>query len=296
MKHGYPRIIGSGAAEAIPSPMCLCPVCETARRRGGKDIRSRSCLRVSPGMQIDFGPDQFYQSWVLGNDLTGLTDILVTHTHADHLALAEFDLRALAVSGAAEPVTVHASREGCRWIERALALHSDSALSYPPCYHLAAHPYFESFRAGGLDVTLLRGNHRGYGEGEDSANYLIRLNDGKMLFYAVDTGYFLEETFEFLNSAHLDILVLDGTFGAFPRFQEERASGHLGFPGVLAVVRRLLSQGTLEAGAMVCVTHISHRGGMCHNEMQAFYDAQGTGVRILVGFDGMELTRSDAGR
>jgi hypothetical protein len=140
MHHDYPRIIGSGAAEAIPSPMCLCPVCKAARERGGKDARSRSCLRVSPEVQIDFGPAQFYQSTLLGIDLTGLTEHPGTHTHADHLALAEFDLRALA------------------------------------------------------------------------------------------------------------------------------------------------------ADATVCITHISHRGGMGHDEMQAFYDARDVGVRILVGFDGMALS------
>ena len=169
------RMIGSGAAEAIPSPMCRCPICEGARLSRGKDIRSRSCFRVNPALQIDFGPDQFYQSVVLGNDLTTLTDLLITHTHADHLAFPELDMRAMALVGAEQPVNVYVSRAGCEWLSRATAPYEYSSLSYEPCYRLVPVDYYQPFTAGGLNVMPLKGNHSGYGEGESSVNYLIGL-------------------------------------------------------------------------------------------------------------------------
>lgn len=287
-KYGM-RMIGSGAAEAIPSPMCRCKVCEGARKNGGKDIRSRSCFRVNEALQIDFGPDQFYQSVVLGNDLTSLTDILITHTHEDHLAFTELDIRAMSVTGAETPVNVYVSREGCEWLKRVCAPYAYSALMYEPCYHLIPVEYYRPFSAGGLTVTPLKGNHRGYGENEYSVNYLIALENGDTLFYAADTGYFFEETFEFLKSIRLDVLVVEGTFGDSPYFQDPKTEGHLGCPGVLAITRRLADQGTLSASSSVYVTHINHKHTLTHKKMQAFYDAQETVAPIFVGYDGMEI-------
>ena len=283
------RMIGTGAAEAIPSPMCRCEICEGARAHRGKDIRSRSCFRVSPEVQIDFGPDQFYQSVVLGNDMTTVTDLLITHTHEDHLAFPDLDMRAMAASGAENPVNVYASREACEWLRRAAAPYGYSALLYEPCYHLIPLTCHVPFLAGGLRVTPLKGNHRGYGENEFSVNYLIRLADGKSLYYATDTGYFLEETFEALQDMKLDYLVVEGTFGDSPYFRDERSEGHMGCPAVLAVVRRLIAQRTLDAVSKVYITHINHKHSLTHEKMQAFYDAQNVGVPILVGYDGMEI-------
>jgi phosphoribosyl 1,2-cyclic phosphate phosphodiesterase len=149
--------------------------------------------------------------------------------------------------------------------------------------------FYRPFTAGGLAVTPLKGNHMGYGGGESSVNYLIGLDDGKTLLYATDTGYFLEETFDFLRGARVDHLVVEGTFGDMPFFREERTDGHMGCAGVLAVTRRLLEQGTLGASSRVYVTHINHKQSLTHEKMQAFYDAQNTGVPILVGYDGMEI-------
>ena len=283
------RMIGSGAAEAIPSPMCRCPVCEGARLSRGKDVRSRSCFRVSPAVQIDFGPDQFYQSVVLGNDLTTLTDLLITHTHADHLAFPELDMRAMALQGAEEPVKVYVSRSGCEWLSRATEPYVYSSLNYDPCYRLVPVDFHQPFTAGGLKVTPLKGNHYGYGEGESSVNYLIGLEGGNTLLYATDTGYFLEETFDFLRDVQLTHLVVEGTFGDMPYFLKERTDGHMGCAGVLAVTRRLLEQGTLEKTSRVYVTHINHKHSLTHDKMQAFYDAQQVVVPILVGYDGMEI-------
>ena len=289
MKNLGMRMIGTGAAEAVPSPMCLCPICEGARLNGGKDVRSRSCFRVNPSVQIDFGPDLFYQSVILKNDLTTLKDLLITHAHEDHFAFPQLDVRAMSVSGAENPVNLYASREACDWLSRAAAPYGYSAVTYEPCYHIVPLAYYEPFIADGLRVTPLKGNHRGYGENEHSVNYLIALPGGETVYYAADTGYFFEETFEFLKSVKLDVLVVEGTFGDSPHFKDPKSEGHMGCPGVLAVTRRLLEQNTLGASSRVFVTHINHKHTLTHEKMQAFYAAQDLGVRIEVGYDGMEI-------
>lgn len=283
------KMIGSGAAEAVPNPMCRCAICANARKQGGKDIRSRSCFRVSEAVQIDFGPDQFYQSTVLGNDLTTVTDLLITHTHADHLALADLGLRQMAVEVSETPVTLYASHAGCAWIRQALAACGGSDLLDERLYRLLPVAYCEPVSVAGLNVTPLKGNHRGNGPDEFSVNYLIALENGKTLYYATDTGYFLEETFEFLRNVKLDCLIVEGTFGDAPGFREAKTNGHMGCAGVLAVTERLLEQRTLHADSRVVVTHINHKHTLTHARMQAFFDAHRPGVPISVGHDGMEI-------
>lgn len=285
----FMRIVGSGAAEAIPNPMCRCGICENARLERGKEIRSRCCFRVNNSVQIDFGPDQFYQSVILGNDLTSVTDILITHTHEDHLAFTELNLREMAVEGAETPVNLYASRTGCDWLSRATEPYAIPAAISEQFFRLVPLEFYQPFTAGGLPVTPLKGNHNGYGKEELSVNYLITLENGKTLYYAVDTGYFLEETFDFLRSTSIDFLVIEGTFGNSPDFLSERTNGHMGCTGVLAVTRRLLEQGTLNASSRVYVTHINHKHTLTHSKMQAYYDAEKYPVPVIVGYDGMEI-------
>ena len=44
---------GTGAAEGIPDPFCRCPVCENARKKGGKEIRHRTMFRVNEELCIE---------------------------------------------------------------------------------------------------------------------------------------------------------------------------------------------------------------------------------------------------
>jgi phosphoribosyl 1,2-cyclic phosphate phosphodiesterase len=89
--------LGTGAAEAIPAFFCRCEYCEYARIRGGMDVRSHSAFRLDPSVHIDLGPDLFYQMTKTGLDVCDLIDVLITHTHSDHLKFFELLLKDCAV-------------------------------------------------------------------------------------------------------------------------------------------------------------------------------------------------------
>ena len=61
-------ILGSAAAEAVPSLWCQCEVCRQARQNGGKDLRRRTSYLIDQDTMIDFGPDAFWQSIAFGID------------------------------------------------------------------------------------------------------------------------------------------------------------------------------------------------------------------------------------
>lgn len=282
------RIIGSGAAEAIPNPLCSCAICENARAVRGREIRSRTCFRVDEGTQIDFGPDQFYQSTVLGNDLRQVRRVLVTHSHEDHLAFTEFGLKQMASLTHPDPIAVYLSRPAHTWLLKAAAPF-DCAVTDERYVRLFPVDYGVPFTAGNLNVLPLRGNHMAHGTDENSANYHITFLDGSTMYYAADTGYFLPETFERLKELRVDTLVVEGTFGDAPGFEMPNTNGHMGVAGVLAVTGRLYDQGTLHDGSRVFVTHINHKHSLTYQRMADWFAGHTAPVPITVGYDGMEI-------
>ena len=56
------KYLGTGAAEGIPAVFCHCNICNHARLKGGRNIRTRSQLLVDDNILIDFGPDSFMHS------------------------------------------------------------------------------------------------------------------------------------------------------------------------------------------------------------------------------------------
>lgn len=282
------RIIGSGAAEAIPNPLCSCGICESARKARGRDIRSRTCFRVDDATQIDFGPDQFYQATVLGNDLRTVRQVLVTHSHEDHLAFTEFNLKQMASVTNPDPIDVYLSRPAHAWLLNAAAPF-DCAVTDETYVRLHPVDYGVAFQAGNLTVLPLKGNHFAHGTGENSINYHITFADGSTLYYAVDTGYFLEDTLERLRMLRVDTLVVEGTFGDAPGYETPHTDGHMGAQGVLAVTRRLYEQGTLHDASRVYVTHVNHKHSLTYPRMVDWFAARPAPVPITVGYDGMEI-------
>ena len=102
---------GTGAAEGIPDPFCRCPVCENARKVGGKEIRHRTMFRVNEELCIDLGADAASQATVLG-DLIGLHHVLYTHTHEDHFCPMMLQMRGMATHREEEPLHLY-------WTDRA---------------------------------------------------------------------------------------------------------------------------------------------------------------------------------
>jgi len=108
------KYLGTAAAEGIPAIYCNCEVCQTARKLGGRELRSRSQALVDDKLLIDFPCDTYWHAITYGIDLTKIKHILITHSHNDHfypLDMAYIRKSFAHLPDDFEPVTVYGNQE-----------------------------------------------------------------------------------------------------------------------------------------------------------------------------------------
>ena len=280
------RFLGTGAAEGVPAPFCRCPVCEYARREGGREIRLRTCFRLTDTLMVDLGADAVVQAVRYG-ELSGVNHVLVTHTHDDHLnphMLME------CMWGRNYRGTLHYyfTEEAFaiveHWRENPWVL-KGRVREFEEMGYIAFHKlrFGERTVIDGLGVTPFRGNHKG-NVGEDSAMYLIELPDGRKLFYGLDSGAYYPETLSALAEHRIDIYISEGTMGPPPAAAHP---SHMGMADVKELADRLVEQGTLDAQSVLYLTHISHRSS--HKQNVEAVETMGFPVKTVVTYDGMKL-------
>ena len=268
-------ILGSAAAEGWPALFCHCDVCREARRLGGKDVRRRTSYRLGDHVQIDWGPDTYAASVALGLDTSALTELVVTHSHEDHLTPHELWYRRPGFSLVPEDaiLTIHGSEQ----VEQALHTHTTDDAYFRLRVNVL-EPYREQALPDGLTVTPLPAAHA---EGLGGALNFIFRRQGRSLLIGNDTGWWAQEVWDLLAGAGLDLVLMDCTYGARPD-----RGGHLGAPDVVEVKQELTASGALADNCRFVANHFSHNGGWLHAELEAFLNPHG----IEVGYDGMTLT------
>jgi phosphoribosyl 1,2-cyclic phosphate phosphodiesterase len=126
--------------------------------------------------------------------------------------------------------------------------------------------YFREYAVGGLTVETVKGNHTARGVDEYSINYLVAMPHGKKLLYACDTGYYTDDTWEYLSGRRVDTLILECTFagrtdrGEFP-------GGHLDFPSWFKTLERMAGIGFIDERTAVYATHFNPHQGLDHFEI-----------------------------
>ncbi|MDF2685539.1 MAG: hypothetical protein K0S55_720, partial [Clostridia bacterium] len=111
--------------------------------------------------------------------------------------------------------------------------------------------------------------------------YIIT-DDKKTVLYANDTGYFPEETWDYLNKhkPYFDFVSLDCTCGI-----EDCRYGHMGLNTNVEVKERLLNMSCADKSTIFCVNHFSHNGKAIYDELIPVADIHG----FLVSYDGMVI-------
>ena len=280
---------GTGAAQAIPSPFCSCRVCKNAREKGGHEVRRRSMLRISEEMCIDLGPDTVCQAMEFG-DLTGLRHVLVTHTHLDHFCYDMMEVRKMASERGDWPLRYYLTDRAYEAVKMffsdAFVAEETEKLFQLGIMEFQRLEYGQTVPIGGVEVTPLRGNHRGQ-IGENSANYLLKLPNGRKLYYGLDTGWYLDETLKALEGAALDYLVSESTFGLTPD-RGDKPEGHLDAFACQRLFRVLAEQGTITGQTHIYLTHINHSTST-GAELEQWVSQQRFPCRVTVAYDGMQI-------
>ena len=267
MKFTY---LGTSSCEGIPALFCNCPRCEGARRLGGKNIRTRTQALINEDLLIDLPPDTLHHFQRNGIEGHKIKYLIITHSHKDHLCVEELQNRGPVRSVNIDvPVLEVYCTEGAYRKISAVKLHDD----YVRVRQIA---YFEPFLLGEYRITALPARHN---PGDMAAIYLIE--GEKSLLYAHDTGYFLEEVFDYLKNSGVRLDMVSYDSACVERlFPDE--SHHMGIDQIRRIRKRLEAAGVTDDKTLHFMNHFAHGGQSLYEDLLQLVEHDG----IEISYDG----------
>lgn len=226
-------ILGSGTSGGVPMIACKCEVCTS---QNPKDKRLRSAVLVqtkTKNIVIDTGPD--FRMQMLTADVTNLEDVLITHSHKDHLAGLD-DVRAFNMINK-KSVTVYAEQNVVDVIKNDFFYaFSDIKFTSLPQIKLQIiddKPFF----IDDIEIIPIRLMHY------KLPIFGYRIGD---FAYLTDTNHIPES--EFSKLKNLKVLVIDA-------LRKKEHISHFNLEQVLEVIEKI-------APEKAYLTHISHQMGL----------------------------------
>lgn len=284
--------LGTGASEAIPNPFCTCEVCRKAMASADpREKRGRSAFSIDEENLIDFGPDVICAAGRFGVPMDHLRNVFYTHFHSDHFDIVNWENPRMSIT-APPHIRVFLSEPAFE----GLKTFRDLILSYPSKDYerdfrfyeetmefVPVKPY-EPISVDNMTVSGLKTNHPGRFTGETALNYLFE-RGSKRFLYAADTGLYCEENYEFLKGKTLNTLIMECSFG---RCDNPRTSGHLTCAFAAEIIGRFRKDGVVSDRTEIYMTHIGHKGGLNHVELQQTMRDL-VGPQADVAYDGMRI-------
>ena len=233
------------------------------------DIRRMTSTLLDDSTLIDCGPDAYGYYCYLGKDPSKITDVILSHSHGDHINFGELKKFAEA-SG-------HI-RFWCDVVAKAKV----DAQNIDGVEAIAVTPY-EEVEINGYKVMPLVANHFEGETDEKPLHYIIE-KDGKKLFYGCDGAMFLGRTWLILRSAKLDCVILDCTSGDF--IDHLRFGTHNSIPMVKLIVQAMRERKVLGENSKVVASHLARTLHTSHAETAELLAKD----NIITAYDGMTLT------
>ncbi|WP_282937347.1 MBL fold metallo-hydrolase [Paenibacillus sp. RC67] len=265
------HFLGTAAFEGIPSLFCQCSTCKQARKRGGRNIRSRTSVIIDNVLKVDFPPDTLYHSHRYGIDMSQVQDLLITHSHSDHLYADDMTIRAEGFAQYGDsPLHVYGH-------DIPLRLCSQTLNGYNHKYQFHRVLPFEPLQTQTATIVPLLAAHD---KQETCLLYYIE-KDGKTILYGNDSGWFPEQTWAWLKDKKLDLAILECTTGRSPH-----RHNHMNVDAVMEAKAWMDDNSVLKAGAPVVVTHFSHNAGLLHEDLMDIFEPHG----MQVAYDGLVVS------
>jgi phosphoribosyl 1,2-cyclic phosphate phosphodiesterase len=211
---------------------------------------------------VDVSPDMYMQALTAQTDMYDVETVLVTHSHSDHFNLPALFEKRMSQLTNGERVEVALSKPARDYAEKAMALLDGC----PEHLHFTGLDYFHEYAMGGLSVRTVKANHDAHGIGEQAINYLLGLPGARTLLYTCDTGYYGEETWDYLRGVRVQTLVMECTFAgrtdrdAYPKEHQDLRS-------FAKMLDRMASIGVVDAGTAIYATHFNPHQGLSHHEI-----------------------------
>lgn len=188
------QFLGTGAAD-WPNPG---PKVGPGRRFCSQCLNGRVLLDCGP-MALD-AMDEFRL------DPTALSDVVISHPHGDHYDFPVIAAIAARREPAAEPLVLHLNAAAAKALCK-------QQPAIPDNLHLAPFVPGDVFTCGDLQFHALPANHRLERAGELAAHFYIESAQQETLFYALDGAWLLKDTWGFLKTKRLDLIIWELTCG-----------------------------------------------------------------------------------
>ncbi len=281
------HILGSSAGKTVPRPFCRCRVCETARRDGGRDVRTRCAVHLyldgddvgEPRYAIDLSPDVSYHFIRDSFALDRLEHLIFSHADPDHIDTGLLSIRPSILSDRSALPHLHTYGSvtvGEKMERLDLEKLNVSFQQVDP---------FTPFTAGDLSITPLLGNH---GPGV-VLNHILQHGDTTVLC-AWDTGYWTDESWEHVEAFSFDAVISECTI--FGPGEADLEARHMNFATLVAKKERLLEMECIAESTPWATLHIGDNGGITYDEQVALGASHG----VTPGYDGMWFSPSGIGK
>lgn len=264
------HFLGTAAFEGIPSLFCECLTCKKARELGGKNIRTRTSVLIDEVLKVDFPPDTLYHSMQYGLTMNKVQDLLITHSHTDHLYAEDLVIRAKGYAQYGDS-TMHVYGHDLPLRLCFQALNGES-------HHYQFHRLlpFVPMKTQTATIVPLLASHDPV---ETCLLYYIE-KDEKTILYGNDSGWFPDETLAWLKDKKLDLAILECTVG-----HSTHRTRHMNVEAVLETCEWMAANKVMKPEGQIVVTHFSHNAHLLHEDLIAIFEPHG----IQVAFDGMKL-------
>ena len=253
---------GTAAAEGIPGVYCKCAVCQEAREKGERFVRTRSQVLFDDSLMLDFGADTYMHALKYGYNLGDLENVIISHVHSDHFYPIELCFRAKAYSKdvGAPTLTVHGSPD----VKEAFGKISDGVNGGVSRVEKEGRVVFnvlepyKTYKIGEHEVTPMPAVH-----GTKNPYVYAIGKDGKNVLMLNDTGLLKPEVIEFLKNqaVKFDLVSYDCTYGAGDTEKDWGAGAHhMGLVNILQLRDLLINIGICKDTTLHVLTHFSHNG------------------------------------
>lgn len=275
MKFQY---LGTSASEGVPAVFCECDMCNEARKRGGRDLRTRSCAVIDDTVMLDFGPEAYVQSVRFGVHLSRVKYLLVTHPHVDHFLTNNFNLRGgfWGMDLAEDILTVYGGKEVFETMQNFFQTGRERIVPHFAAYRARA---FEPIDTESYRFLPLRARHD---PSLDCLFYMIESKrDGKRVLYMHDTENDIEESLDYIRGLHCDMVSFDCTMG---NDFVPKGNRHMGFQNDILVRDKLLQNGCIDSTSRLVCHHICHHVGL-YDDLARVFAREG----FELSYDGMTI-------
>jgi phosphoribosyl 1,2-cyclic phosphate phosphodiesterase len=234
------------------------------RDRFDNDARRSSALMIGESLLIDCGIHTLESLSIAGKDTRKISDILITHLHGDHYN--EDNIRAIA-SGERAPLRL--------WVRAGAEIGQIENVEVIEMEQFCRYEIAE-----GISVCGMPANHDPKAHPQ---HFLLNL-EGKKLFYGCDGGWMLNESYNFLRGAKIDLAVLDATVGDYEG--DFRAAEHNSIPMIRLLLPSLRTIGAICDESEIYLSHIAPSLHVSHAETVKIAESFGA----KVAYDGLEIT------